>query len=669
MPNVRATGSNANSITIRGLRAHAATPGSGAVPASTAMYTDEVYDGMGGGYDIGRVEVLRGPQGTLYGRSALGGVVATYTNEPKLNEFSGSITGEFGKAEVQNYQGALNVPLASQFALRFAAQVNRRGEGYFNPDGGASKSKAGRVKLLYQPSEELQIILTGQYADSKSQSGGTSATLTTPTKINYSGKVQDVEWSPLSKKTQGTLKVNYDFPESSLTYIGSFKVEETDPNLSYTIQGVQHQHETGDTPGNKTHTEEIRWTSDQEGSLKWLIGSSYYNYDYSSSSDVWVDKGFTDRTGTTVDPDPGVVGAYSHGGDRTGLIKQLGFFTEETFALTEKLQITAGLRYDKTQVTGHEIATMNMHMTQYGNETQPNDLHVFEVKDTLKYNNITWKLRFEYNLTPDSMLYASASTGFLPGDVRVNTKMLVEFVPTFRIAGIDFSPLPMDEEKVTAYEVGSKNQFFGNKLQLNGAVFYYDYAEYRNVANISPIQMPTWATLNTPLRMIGAEIGTTWLVTQNDKVSFNAGYLDAKITDFPIDPFYGDTQDYLVFDRIENNPKRTANISYDHTFTFADGSVLVPRISARWQSGMYLSNLTRQQYNVGLAPYVWQDSYMIGDVGITWNSANGMYSASGYIRNFTDTGIQKRCQHRNNQYGEYWCDCGRSPCMGFELNP
>jgi len=637
IPNVRATGNNANSITIRGLRAHQGTPGSGAVPASTAMYTDEIYDGMGGGYDISRVEVLRGPQGTLYGRSALGGVVATHTNEPRLNELSGDIRGEFGEAGLQNYQGALNVPLGVKFALRAAGQYLSRDEGYFNPDGGASESKAGRVKLLYQPSEKLKIILTGQYADSKSQSGGTSATLTTPTEINYSGKVQDVQWSPLSKQSQGALKVNYDFSKSSLTYIGSYKHEETEPSLTYTIQGVQQQHETGETPGNKTHTEELRWMSDQEGSWTWLLGSNYYYYDYGNTSDVWIDKGFTDRTGTTVDPDPGVVGAYSHGGDRTGLIKQLGIFTEETFSVTDKLWITAGLRYDKTEVSGHEIAAMNMNMTIYGNETQPNDIQIFEVKDTLKYNDITWKLRFEYELTPDNLLYASASTGFLPGDVRVNTMAVISFDPAFHVERIDFSPLPMEKEKVTAYEVGSKNRFFNNRLQVNGAIFYYDYEEYRNVANISPFQMPTWATLNTPLRMTGAEIDTTWLITQYDKVSLSAGYLDAKITDFPIDPFYGDTRDYLVFERIENNPQKTANISYDHTFLLADGSALVPRISARWQSGMYLTNLTRQQYDIGLAPYVWQDSYTITDVGITWTSSKDRYSVSGYIRNLFDT--------------------------------
>jgi iron complex outermembrane receptor protein len=74
------------------------------------MYVDEVYDGMGDGYDVGRGEVLRGPQGTLYGRSALGGVVSTFTNDPILEEYSVYITGEFGKAGLQNYQGALNVP-------------------------------------------------------------------------------------------------------------------------------------------------------------------------------------------------------------------------------------------------------------------------------------------------------------------------------------------------------------------------------------------------------------------------------------------------------------------------------------------------------------------------------------------------------------------------------
>ncbi|MBN1625827.1 MAG: TonB-dependent receptor, partial [Deltaproteobacteria bacterium] len=605
---------------------------SGRVPASTAMYVDEVYDGIGGGYDIGRMEVLRGPQGTLYGRSALGGVVSTFTNDPILNEFGGYITGEFGKAGLQNYQGALNVPLGTRFALRPAGQYLSRGEGYFNPDGGGSKSKAGRIKLLYQPSEELQIVLTGQYADSKAQSGGTSATLDDPDTINYSGQFQDVEWGALSKSTQGTIKINYEFPQSSLTYIGSYKNEKTEPSEGYSIQRTQIQFGTGETPGNKTHTEELRWASDGEGWWTWLLGSSYYAYDYGNTNDSWVVKSYMDATLQIPDPDPNTDNAYTHGGDRTGLIKQWGIFTEETFALTEKLQMTAGLRYDKTTVEGHEEARMNMNINQYGHEMNPANMTIFDVQDTLKYNNITWKLRFEYNLTPDNLLYASASTGFLPGDVRINSKFA--FGPTG--VQIVFSGMPMDEEKVTAYEAGSKNQFLDNRLLVNGAIFYYDYSEYRNPVNTSPFQMPTWAIATTPLRMIGAEIDTTWLVTQKDKVSFSAGYLDAKITEFPIDPFNGDTRQYLVFDRIENNPKWLININYDHVFSFANGSSLVPRVSARWQSGMYLSNLTQQQYDVGYEPYVWQDSYMVADLGATWTSSDGMYSASGYMRNLFD---------------------------------
>ena len=633
VPNVRATGNDANSITIRGLRAHASTPGSGRVPASTAMYTDEVYDGMGGGYDIGRVEVLRGPQGTLYGRSALGGVVATYTNDPKLNEFSGSATGEVSKAERSNFQGAVNVPMGSKFALRIAAQANNQGKSYFSSDGGASKNKAGRLKLLYQPSDNLQIIFTVNYSDSKSQTSGTSATLTTPTEINYSGQTNVVEWGALNKHIQETLKVNYNFPGSTLTYIGSYKNEKIEPTLSYTTQTTQLQYETNVTPGNKTHTEELRWASNQEGALTWLLGSSYYNYDYGNTQNAWVIKSFTDSTRTVEDPDPNTRNTFTHGGTRTGLISQLGVFTEDTYALTEKLQMTAGLRYDKTTVEGYENAVMNTNVNSLGHEANPEKNVVFQVKDTLNYKNITWKLRFEYNLTKDSLLYASASTGFLPGDVRINTKM--DFGPSGLV--VKFSGLPMDEEKTTAYEVGSKNQFFGNKLQVNGAIFYYDYSEYRNVVNTSPFQMPSWATLSTPLRMIGAEIATTWLVTQDDKVSFNAGYLDAKITDFPIDPLNGDSRQYMVFDRIENNPKWTANISYDHTFLFSNGSSLVPRISARWQSGMNLSNITQDQYNFGEAPYVWQKSYMVADLGITWTSSDSKYSATGYVRNFTDT--------------------------------
>jgi outer membrane receptor protein involved in Fe transport len=632
VPNVRATGDSAANITIRAVRAKPGMPGSGRTPSSTAIYVDDVFSGAGGGYDIERVEVLLGPQGTLYGRSANGGVVSTHTNDPELNQFSGYAAGEVGEASLENVQGAVNIPIGDKFAVRAAGHYYQKGHSYFYSEGGKTTTKEGRVKLLYQPLDALKISFIANSSDTRSQKGGASAKMTTPTTIDYLAVIDDVFEGVWFHNRQGTLKVDYDFGTSSLTYIGSYRnrKQAPDPGAIVTM-GATVQTNKDSMPYERTHTEELRWASDSEGIWTWLIGASYYSLATKDTMDCTIISASIYPGGP---PDePATSGAYCFGSSNLSEPSNMGFFTEETFDLTDDLRVTAGLRYDKTKIYGHAENVFNLNVNENGNMCLPNELIFFKLDQVLHYSNWTYKLRFEYDLTPDNMLYILTSTGFLPGNTQISA--LMDFS-----AGrpqITYSGMPMEEEKLTSYEFGSKNQFFNDRLRVNGSFFYYDYEGYRNAVNVTTIgTSPTFAVISTPLRMIGAELAAEWIVTPKDRVSFNAGFLDAKISEYPVVDLYGDSRKWLYLDRIPNNPKQTYNLSYNHTFSLANGSFLEPRINLRWTSGQYLQNVTKKQVDDGLLAYAWQDSFMIGDIGVTWVSPKGMYSASGYIRNFTD---------------------------------
>jgi outer membrane receptor protein involved in Fe transport len=632
VPNVRATGDDATNITIRGVRAKPGMPGSGRTPSSTALYVDDVFSGAGGGYDIERIEVLLGPQGTLYGRSANGGVVSTHTNDPKLNEFNSYLTGEIGKAQLQNVQGAVNIPLGDKFAVRAAGHYFQQGHSYFYSGAGKTTTKEGRVKLLYQPLDALKILFIANSSDTRSQTGGATAKMPTPTTIDYLATIVPVTEGVWFHNRQGTLRVDYDFGKSSLTYIGSYRNRKQDPDPGFImVMGTQTQSNKDGMPYERTHTEEIRWASDSEGKWTWLMGASYYSLKTEDRMDSTIISA-TIYPGGPPD-DPNTSGAYSFGASNISAPTNMGFFTEETFALNDNLRVTAGLRYDKTRIYGHAENVFNLNMNENHNVCLPNELVNFGLDQTLHYSNFTYKLRFEYDLTPDNMLYALTSTGFLPGNTQISARIAAG------PEGLDisFSGMPMEEEKLTSYEIGSKNQFFDDRLRVNGSLFYYDYEGYRNAVNVTTVgTSPTFVVISTPLTMIGAELSTDWIVTPKDRVSFNAGYLNAKITDYPNVPLFGDSRDWLYLDRIPNNPKLTYNMSYNHTFSLANGSFLEPSINLRWTGGQYLQNVTKKQVDDGLLAYAWQDSYMVGDIGATWVSPNGMYSASGYIRNFTD---------------------------------
>jgi iron complex outermembrane receptor protein len=230
------------------------------------------------------------------------------------------------------------------------------------------------------------------------------------------------------------------------------------------------------------------------------------------------------------------------------------------------------------------------------------------------------------------MLYALTATGFQPGDLRLTNRM--EFGPSG--PEFVFFALPYDEEKLTTYEIGSKNRFLDNTLQVNLSAFFYDYEGFRHTVNTALFGPPVFAVLPVPMEMKGAEFDITWMLTANDMQSLAAGYTDAQITDYPDIPELNPTSQYIALKRVPGIPEMKATLSYDHTFNLPDGSALVPRAKIRYTQGMYVENLTTSQYDAGVGPYAYQDDYMVADIGATWTAANDMFSVTGYARNVTD---------------------------------
>ncbi|EIZ78380.1 putative outer membrane salicin receptor [Novosphingobium sp. Rr 2-17] len=147
-------------ITIRGIGTSMGVGGSNvSTPAATALYVDGVYEGVGSDYDIDRIEVLRGPQGTLYGRSATAGVVAVSTRNPGLDTISGNLSIEAGDYHLQRYSGALDVPLVTDvLGIRISGNRYER-QGYYDGAGGARTNTDGRIKVLFRPSADFSLLV------------------------------------------------------------------------------------------------------------------------------------------------------------------------------------------------------------------------------------------------------------------------------------------------------------------------------------------------------------------------------------------------------------------------------------------------------------------------------------------------------------------------------
>jgi iron complex outermembrane receptor protein len=183
---------------------------------------------------------------------------------------------------------------------------------------------------------------------------------------------------------------------------------------------------------------------------------------------------------------------------------------------------------------------------------------------------------------------------------------------------------------------------------VNLNAFFYDYDGYRHTVNTAQFGPPVFAVLPVPMEMMGAELDIAWMLTANDMLSLAAGYVDAKITDYPDIPELNPTSQYIAMKQVPGIPEMTATLGYDHTFNLPDGSVLVPRVEFRYTKGMYIDNLTANQteetidpdtgeyITYDLRPYAFQDDYYITDVGVTWTTASEKFAVTGYVRNLFD---------------------------------
>lgn len=593
-------------ITIRGLSASVLATGTNvsSVPA-TAVYVDNVYEGLGGAYDIGRVEVLRGPQGTLYGRSATAGVVAIHTASPELGRlgFDGSM--EHGNYDLQRYTGAVNLPVGDDLAIRVAANRYSR-DGYVSREGGAMATTAARAKLLYKPSDAFSVLLGAQFEDNTSHTGGTQYILTSPNTMEATSAEIG---SGKTKLRQYWGEFNLDLGSVNLTWLPAWRTFQQDAALITPSPSTGSLSQADYTPKDHFLTQELRLSSPQDGKLTWQAGGFYY--------ENWL-TAFTSLTFL----DSGAV-SFTRSNDRH--TKNAGVFGEATYRFTDDWRFTGGLRYDYTYVRNDQFYNKNTNGFPFP-ENPPiwSSLELTGEQATRRFNNITYKARVEHDVTRDNLLYGMVSTGFLPGDVQVAT-------------GASGNPevMPFNAETVTSFEIGSKNRFFDRRLQVNVDAYYYRFSGYQtNGVNVSGNpQVLSFVTLSVPARMYGGELELLYKPTSNDEFQLDYAYVNAYFVDRP-ELF----AKYAAATKFDNVVPHTINAAYTHTFDLKDGSRLAVHGDARFLSAHSNSGqfLTPDLVAQGAGEYVRVGDEVVADINATWTTSDNRFSITGYIRNLTN---------------------------------
>ena len=509
---------------IRGIGTQ--TFSAGAV-ASVGVVVDQVSQGnanISNLFDVARIEVLKGPQGTLFGLTTSAGVINITTNAPDPTQVSGRIRTELSGNDIagskfgnQIVQGVVNVPLSENAAIRVAGFTNlRQGPGRDVTTGHFDDTNqyGGRARLLWTPTDRLTINLIGDYSYSTIQNGGdfftflrtdpgTAATLAGCGVVagygnrSYCTTAQD---RTRSYNYGGSLQVDYDAGPFTLTSISSVRENKSrGPGSSGNIfradpLPLQIQNPLGNDDLGLV-TQELRVASRASQSIDYTFG-------------VFFSRQIEDRgpqlTNVTLYPAPGVVipierslGAYDRIKDES-----LAAYGQGTIHLTDAFRFIAGGRVTSERLALNRVS-LDTPASPYYN-------------DSLSVENFSWRLGAQYDLPHNTMAYATVSHGYKAGQIATPVLPLVPYL--------------VQPEIPTDFELGLKSTLFGGLVaDLN--LFYdkiHNFQSQQCTTNPATAAISCVQTNIDGVRSRGAEINLFGRVAQG--LSVNTGFIWAKAT-------------------------------------------------------------------------------------------------------------------------------------------
>lgn len=461
-------------------------------------------------FDLDRVEVLKGPQGTLYGRNATGGAINVIPRRPELDARTADVGFDVGNYAMIGARAAINLPLGDSVALRIAGQTISR-DGYFSDGTGDENGRAIRTSLLLEPATNFSLLVMADYSSSNDRGGG--ATIRKACGVRQACFVADPftglqdlpqAYAPLAPASRNTFNRSHFYGISAvaelatdfatLTVIPGYRKSRV--RVATTQPGFYYR--SFDDP--EQFSLEARLASDNDRPLRWLVGGYYLTTQIDSINNS------ESAAGRSVSASFYELGGHS-----------LAAFGQLTLALTPEFRLTGGARYT------YEKKSANVVRYTLANTVGPN----FNLPDTppaglaptiafdssATFDAVTWRGGVEWDVGARSLLYANVGTGFKAGGFFSGPPGANTYRP----------------EKVTAYAIGSKNRFLDNRLQVNVEAFLQDYTDQQ----INYIKIVSGAAIQVTenvgrARMKGVDLETVFLVTPTTQVTFQGQYIDAK---------------------------------------------------------------------------------------------------------------------------------------------
>jgi len=545
-------------LSIRGIN-------TGGVASTVGVYVDETTIGSSSGlangailtgdidtFDIARVEVLRGPQGTLYGASSLGGVLKYVTNEPQFDSFEGRVrasteTVDGGDA---SYSGAaaFNMPVNEKLAFR-ASGFYREVGGYIDSIGTAgsdvaeningSTSSGGRVSMLFEPSDKFSLTLSALIQDidndeansvdsdfvtGESLYGGLTQSRYVPENSDVSYRVYnatavwDLGFADLTSATSYG-ELNQDFIVDFTTLLSPALEPLIGPNESYNKQ----------VTGVERVTEELRLSSHPSDKFEWIVGAYYNDEDGVIDQDVHI---VTPGTLDDIEGLPliGVATIDSH-------FKEYALFANGIIKFSPSFDLTVGGRFSKND---QDVVQDSDGLLFGGATSTPAD----SSEDVFTYS---FAPKWKFN---DRMaVYARVASGYRPGG------------PNVLAAGSPpGTPTSYESDSTVNYELGIKGENEARTFAFDAAAFHIDWQDIQLLARVNGIGINTNAG---GADSDGLELSMMFLPIAHLKLSLSGAYTDAKLTE--------DTDLLLVGgregDRLPYTPKTSYSFSADYDWT------------------------------------------------------------------------------------------------------
>ena len=616
-------------------------------------YIDGVYSSRAVGgvldvVDIERIEILRGSQGTLFGRNTIGGAINITTKRP-AETFGGMLEATFGEFERTDFKGSVDIPIAEKFLTKFAFSSKNR-NGFVDRISvgdrlGDEDRQSARGSFLLQATDDIELYATVDYTSIDEQSAGSvmvgitefpgappllapsstwaynqvfvpanpGAVPYTPEEFLLDGNDRTLATGPTGTDLESigaTLTLTWSLPWFEFKSISSYRDTEGEFYRDPDNSSVEITETTNPNYNHEQFSQEVQVTGRGFNErLQYVLGAYYFEED--GTDDVFVPIYGALPTPVGLIALPLYINNYVTVDNDSKAV-----FGQGTIDVTEQIALTFGMRYTEDKKSfGYRqyispdpfpgniavLALLGPPVVAPG----PADQLVLWDQVSEKFNELNFRAGLEYQLNDDTLLYFTYADGYKSGGFN------------YRYVVTRLDPLPFDPETLESYEVGIKWQGLDDRLRINTAGFVSEYSD---------VQIQLFETGGGPLTqnagvadIIGVEVELTAVPHERLLLNAGFGYIDAEYDELNL-PTTNVAQAVNLDTKLPNTPETTVNISAEYSHPLSWGSLVV-RGDYRYTDDLY--------NDAQNSPFLYQDGYHTVNASLTFSAGNWDFSVFG----------------------------------------